>query len=418
MHYQNIVRKSFIATVFLAALFLLYPINHLKANETVTLSDGSQLKLIGIGMFQELRNDIYLGALYGPQSVDQVELLLDQNVASRMSLRFVSSYSNRKLARHWKERMAMNNSRSEWQPFTREIVGFSRLFKRQLDSSDEINIDYVPGVGTQVFINGTLFDTIEKPGFMGLLLNVWLGNIPPTKAFKSAIRGNVDTTDTYLAQFAALQPVAGKFDADKPSNETQVAKVEQTKPQAEKPEPKKAQPEKVVSKKPEPKKPDPEPVKVNQPKTVDNSAKASPQQEKIANNKGASSNSKPAIETPKQPPKREPVKVAKIEPPIEDLIDVDLITGSYTRDLINTIKEYQSYPREALREQEEGDVTAMVTINTSGEVEEIKLIERSGSRILDRAVTRIIRKAAPFQAIPTELEKSEFTFEVAISFKL
>ena len=60
-------------------------------------------------------------------------------------------------------------------------------------------------------------------------------------------------------------------------------------------------------------------------------------------------------------------KVAKREQP-EEIFDADLLSGSYTQELINTIRKFQSYPKKALKEGAEGDVTIMVTIDKAGEL--------------------------------------------------
>ena len=418
---KNLVKASTPAFLLVAFLVCLGFTSQPKADITASLSDGDTLELIGIGMYQELRNDIYIGALFGPQSVTSVEQLKDDNVAKRMSLRFVSDYSNRKLARHWKERMAMNNPRNQWQPLTREIVGFSKLFKRSLVPGDEINIDHVPGVGTQVYLNGTLFVTFNKSGFVDVLLNVWLGNIPPTKAFKTSIRGQdaAQTKSTYIAQYSAFEPVKGRFDADlKPPTPVRVATAPpKAQPPAEKPKV-----TRVAKKEPAKKPPT---VAQNKPATPP-PANTQPKNDGQGSEVAAKPAPKVVDNTPKPETKKPPVqkpapkKVAKVEPPPveEDFFDADLITGSYTRDLINSIREHQEYPRKALIKKQEGDVTAKVTIAADGSIVNVEITERSGSRILDKAASRIIKKAAPFQAIPNELKQNEFVFDVPMSFQL
>ncbi|WP_185964302.1 TonB family protein [Aliikangiella marina] len=413
--------KTSLLSVVLAVFILSFNYSVKAAEMTASLSDGDELSLIGIGMYQELRNDIYIGALFGPSSVTNVDQLKDDNVAKRMSIRFVSEYSNRKLARHWKERMAMNNPRNQWQPLTREIVGFSNLFKRRLVSGDEINIDHIPGVGTQIYLNKTLFTTVNKSGFANLLLNVWLGNIPPTKAFKSSIRGlDQDAIKTdFITKYTVMEPVKGRFDADlaPPTPATPVVtRVARAAPQQRAPA--RAEPKKAEPKKPEPKKEEPvqqvaQKQPAAKPPVTEKKDEAKPVQV-------AKAETKPEPKKP-EPKKEPPKKVAKLTPPPveeEPFIDADLIAGSYKRDLVNSIRQFQEYPARAYRQKKEGDVTAKVTLIRDGSVKEIELIERSGSRILDKAVTKMIRRAAPFQEIPSELEQEEFVFEVPISFTL
>ncbi|MET1254314.1 TonB family protein [Aliikangiella maris] len=457
------VKHQFAYISYTACLFFIFA-GPLKANISATLSNNETVNLIGIGMYQELRNDIYVGALFGPSSITEVEQLLDESVAKRMSIRFLTSYSNRKLARHWKERMAMNNPRSSWQPLTQQIVGFSKIFKRPVELNDELNIDYIPGVGTQVYLNSTLFMTIDNHDFAELLLNVWLGNIPPTKAFKNSIRGLDDASikGSYIARYEGLSPAKGRFDSDL-NDSTQVAIAEDNPAEnTTNPATKvaqntatKPQEDKQSANKPETKPNAKKVAKVDEKKTGNNqsqnsTSKAATDNKKVAANKPDSTtltkpDTTPEIKTEIKPDipadiKLDPnlVKVAdkaetkpaekkpetkkiakKIEPVIdENFFDADLVTGSYTRDLINEIKKHQEYPRKALIDRKQGDVTAQVTIDKDGEILDIELIERSGSRVLDRAVSRIIRKAGPFQKVPVELKLEQFVFDVPISFKL
>lgn len=425
-----------------------------NADITAQVSNGDSLDLIGIGMHQELRNDIYIGALFAPSSVTEVEQLRNDNIAKRMSIHFISAFSHRKMARHWKERLAMNNSRNKWQPLTREIVNFSRIFKRNFEVSDELNIDHVPGVGTQIYLNGTLFETIDKPGFADLLLNVWIGNNPPTKAFRKSIRGQDTQTekDTLIAKFSTLSPIMGRFDADL-TTPTRVAStttestnsptstadsVEQTvitPPQqaivAETqttPAPAPAEDNTQTSTSSE----EPETTEVAKLETdpataitdaspVDDSGTNSQTEEDIVQNNPLDSSSEINLDNELVvdiPAELE--KTASLEAATDDdsFFDADLITGSYTRDLLGFIRQHQEYPKKALLRKIEGDVLAKVTINNIGEVIDVEIVEKSGSRILDKAVTKMVKKAAPFEAIPKELALQEFSFNVPISFQL
>jgi protein TonB len=421
--------------IIFATFFCLTFTSQLHASLNAELSDGEKLSLIGIGKHKELRNDIYLGALFGPASVSDADMLIGDNVAKRMSIRLISKYSARKMARHWKERLAMNNSRSQWQPLTKEIVLFSRIFKRNFQEGDEINIDHVPGVGTQVSLNGTLFKTINKAGFADLLLNVWLGTNPPTKAFKFAIRGEDKTTlASYSDSFSNMQIIDGRFDADL-IDVTKVAAVESavTKPTAKKVTPKADKVAKTTNlpnkkKNVEPPKKKPVAKVVNT--TVDKSKDNIPTKAKVDSEKVATLDIK--MDKPKLPEiKLESSLIGSHQivnqsetntealPEIEeDFFDADLISGSYTRDLINAIKQFEKYPKKALIRGEEGTVEAKVTIGVNGEVINVEIVERSGSRILDRAVIKMVNKAAPFEVIPKELKLETFEFDLPITFQL
>lgn len=459
------------------------------------LSNNESVELLGIGLFHELRNDIYVGSLMVPDNIKSVDGLFDPYLAKRMSLRFLSPYSPRQVTRHWKERLAMNNARESWRPYTKEIIQFTSVFKQNFETGDEINLDYIPGKGTEVRLNGTLFQTIEAPQFYDLLLNVWLGATPPTQDFKKTIRGDFTkiSKDDLWGRYSSLTVKAGRFDAllnsSEPTASQSVASSEASQtdnPQAvqvaDKGSTKSAKkPEKVTkpdlpsthlvasSKPPEP---------ASQPAVQDGqSQKAStasltesltavistsqtekqllpaanqstqvaakssdsiqPQaiQQPAANTQStelASLSSgkqetqgqitsgkieKPAetkvamVTTPSKPIKQSPA----IE---EDFFDADLFAGSYTRDLLNAVRKNQSYPKKAAMAGEQGDIVAKVVIDQSGEIVSLDLIEKSGSRELDKGAIRMIRKSAPFEAIPKELNQQTFEFDVPISFKL
>ncbi len=447
------------------ALLLVFSISiitsPLKAALDVQLSDGNSLNLIGIGMHQELRNDIYLGALFSPSSISNADDLLDTSIAKRMSLRFVANYSSRKMARHWKERLAMNNPRAEWQPFTKEIIGFSKIFKTGFKPGDEINIDYIPGAGTEVYLNSTLFKIIDEPSFMNLLLNVWLGTNPPTKAFKKDIRGKGENKSGFSSDYASLQPVLGRFDGDLGKKPVRVAQAE-TKPKQEEIQPEQ---QKVIAL-------EDKPIETN--KSDNNSelaaiapavAEATKQVANTLNDvKGVASsvsstgnniqvaaveettnniaNAAESIEPNQQAtqsqvveapseelassatPETAPVeqvaslsKPEKVTEPEEEFFDADLLAGSYIRDLLSAVRKKQYYPDKALDRNQEGTVIAKVIVDTNGKPTHISIIEKARSVHLNRATVKIIKKAS-LPPIPAELKRDSFEFEVPMLFSL
>ncbi|MCO7222994.1 TonB family protein [Pleionea sp. CnH1-48] len=368
--------------------------------ETATLEDGSQVQLKGIGLAKELRNDVYIGALFVPPGVNSLNVIKENSTAKRMSLRFViDNYSNRKIGRHWKERIAMNNPREVWRPLTKEIVTFSNLFKENFIRGDEINLDFVPGKGTLVYINDVLFDTIQNPDFFSLLMNAWVGSVPPTKAFKEGILGesSQSTSKNLKTKFVALAPIKGRIKLPEPEVveapvETVAAKTQPAKKPAATP--------KKTTPKPTPKPPVKKVVKKDPPKKT-------PEKTQVAVVK------KPVIKPTVRP------KIQLPEPEFEDdYIDADLIRGSFVRELISEVRKNQTYPVKALRNGEQGEGTAHVIIDRSGELIEVMLLERTGSRELDKAVIKMIRKSAPFPRVPEELEEPQFEFDVPIVFQL
>lgn len=58
------------------------------------------------------------------------------------------------------------------------------------------------------------------------------------------------------------------------------------------------------------------------------------------------------------------------------------------------------YPEEAKRKNLEGSLILDVSIHSSGELHNIRVLESSGQKVLDDAAKRIVRIAAPFEPFP------------------
>lgn len=63
------------------------------------------------------------------------------------------------------------------------------------------------------------------------------------------------------------------------------------------------------------------------------------------------------------------------------------------------------YPEEARRKRIFGSLRLAVRLRSDGSVEEVEVLESSGSRVLDLAAIRTIRLAAPFAPFPPELAR-------------
>lgn len=65
----------------------------------------------------------------------------------------------------------------------------------------------------------------------------------------------------------------------------------------------------------------------------------------------------------------------------------------------------RNYPKEALNRKITGNLRLSVVINPDGTINEIKVLQSSGQRILDDAARQIVRLSAPFAQFPAEIRK-------------
>ena len=64
------------------------------------------------------------------------------------------------------------------------------MFKGNFKRGEEVNIDYIPGSGTQVIIGGKNKGIIPGKQFSDALLSIWVGENPVGGGFKQDILGN------------------------------------------------------------------------------------------------------------------------------------------------------------------------------------------------------------------------------------
>lgn len=150
------------------------------------------LQLNGAGMRKKFFISVYVGALYLPQKQQGLGRLLQAPPANRVLMHFVYS----KVARHkvnatWREGFELNLDASIRAGLAERLERFVELFTDVVEG-DRVWLDFVPGRGTQVSINGVVRGLVEGDDFNAALLSIWLGRDPVSESLKNAMLG-VDT---------------------------------------------------------------------------------------------------------------------------------------------------------------------------------------------------------------------------------
>ncbi len=86
----------------------------------------------------------------------------------------------------------------------------------------------------------------------------------------------------------------------------------------------------------------------------------------------------------------------------------DVMFGSFLRRFETAVYGVWRYPQEAQLKGIEGVTPVKITFNKNGEVVNIKLLESSGSRLLDDEVFRTLRLVGPMGSLPKGYPKEEF----------
>ncbi len=86
----------------------------------------------------------------------------------------------------------------------------------------------------------------------------------------------------------------------------------------------------------------------------------------------------------------------------------DIQFGSFLRRFETSVYGVWRYPQEAALRGVEGVTPVKITFNKNGEIIKIKLLDSSGSRILDDEVFRTLRMIGPMGNLPKGYKKEEF----------
>jgi hypothetical protein len=147
------------------------------------------LVLNGAGIRKKLFIKVYVGSLYLPAKNMTVDKIMADPGAKSIVLDFLyKEVSNKKLVDGWNKGFIDNSSAKEIRALKDRINKFNSLFVT-VYKGDEIRLDYLPGEGTQVKINGTLKGTVSGEDFNQALLKIWIGSKPADDKLKKAWLG-------------------------------------------------------------------------------------------------------------------------------------------------------------------------------------------------------------------------------------
>ncbi|MBB5534394.1 energy transducer TonB [Rhizobium giardinii] len=90
--------------------------------------------------------------------------------------------------------------------------------------------------------------------------------------------------------------------------------------------------------------------------------------------------------------------------------------SNYKGKVRSKVQRHFRYPKSADRAGVTGTVTVAFTISSGGDVSAVRIIQSSGSPVLDEAATNAVRRAAPFPKIPEGANRSSWPFTLPLQF--
>lgn len=158
---------------------------------TVSLA-GTSLQLNGAGIRYRFVVKVYTAGLYMQGKATTPEQALSMPGPKRIQVQMLREIDANELGRLLTRGMQDNAPRGEFSKFIPGMLKMAELFsaRKRLRAGENFSVDYVPGTGTRVLINGKPeSDVITEPEFFNALLRIWIGEKPADDGLKDALLG-------------------------------------------------------------------------------------------------------------------------------------------------------------------------------------------------------------------------------------
>ena len=167
-----------------------------KELEGVTLAENLQLgnatlQLNGAGIRTKLFFKVYVGALYLAEKKHTAAAVLADAGAKRLTMHMLRELSSEKLLDAFNQGMVGNCTPADLVSLGAHIKEFSAIFRstNEVAKGDVITLDYFPGEGTRISINGVEKGRVASAEFNRALLKIWLGDDPVSEDLKTRLLG-------------------------------------------------------------------------------------------------------------------------------------------------------------------------------------------------------------------------------------
>lgn len=191
------MRRSFLAALMALAL----PLGALAQSvelagmkyEAQTELGGQKLVLNGAGIRYKAIFKVYTAGLYLKDKAATPDAVFSTAGPKRLSIHMLREIDANELGKLFTKGMEANAPREEFVKCINGVLKLSEVFasRKQLNSGDNFSVDYVPGVGSTLLLNGKtiMADPIKEPEFFTALLRIWLGDKPADDSLKDALLG-------------------------------------------------------------------------------------------------------------------------------------------------------------------------------------------------------------------------------------
>jgi len=185
------MRRGLLLLALLAAPALAAEVAGVRVDDRIRLDSG-ELVLNGAGLRTKAFFKVYVAGLYLPERKTSTDEVLALPGAKRVAMRLMRDLSAKQLSDALDEGFRDNTPAAEQEPLKGRLGELSAIMNalRSAKEGDVIALDWLPGTGTRVMVNGeTKGKAIAGEDFYRALLRIWLGDNPVSGSLKKALLG-------------------------------------------------------------------------------------------------------------------------------------------------------------------------------------------------------------------------------------
>jgi hypothetical protein len=183
--------RGMLLLVFFAVPALAAEVGGVRVEDRIKLESG-ELVLNGAGLRTKAFFKVYVAGLYLAEKKTSVDEVLALPGAKRVSMRLMRNLSAKQLTDALDEGIRDNTPAAEQEPLKGRLAELTAIMNalQSAKEGDLIALDWLPGSGTRVVLNGApKGKAIAGEDFYRALLRIWLGDNPVSGALKKALLG-------------------------------------------------------------------------------------------------------------------------------------------------------------------------------------------------------------------------------------
>jgi hypothetical protein len=161
--------------------------------ETSEQVGGSKLQLNGAGVRYKAIFKVYTAGLYLPSKMTAADQIYAATTAPRrVHIVMLREIDANELGKLFTQGMEKNSPRDIFAKSINGTIKMADMFskRKKLGAGDSFTVDWLPGTGTLISVNGKVeSEPIKEPEFYTALLSLWLGPSPADNLLKDALLG-------------------------------------------------------------------------------------------------------------------------------------------------------------------------------------------------------------------------------------